>query len=1441
MGKSQVNKMTRLFIVFALMLTLLAPALSPSVAHAASGTTYYISSSEGNDNNNGTSESSPWQSLDKVNSQKFQAGDKVLFKAGDVWNGSIKLRNTSGTKDAPIVFDKYGSIDVNVRPIINGNGTTTTEESAIVKNYTSIKDKTLSAVIDVVDGSYLQFHNFELTNKNPNVVSQRAGINIRTTSTNTTQWEANQHRGIVITNNYVHDVDGNPTGWKVGSGGILILGNITDVLIDSNIVKRVDIEGIRNAGLYKEGDIDANFPRRFENVIFSNNYVEDTQGDAFVMSNVGTNGRMEYNTVVRHSNKNVGNVNYAGLWVIGVKDMTIQYNEVYGGVFGYNDGQAFDIDMFSEGTLYQYNYSHSNRGGFILFMHSSTNSLVRYNVSVNDGDGRYIFHYLPTTKSAAPVIHNNTFFTDSHINTKLVSDPGKYLRMYNNIFYSKANTTFGQTQFAAGSEVKNNIFYPGNGYQDANLTNLSLQDNLFVSPQFARAGEEPKDIVGLGSFDVEKLNGYKLLSGSPAIDAGLDMSGIAPSVWSAATKDFFNNPLTDKVDIGAHEYSNDAPTNINPEVMPASITLDQSELVFTAAKYGATVKANVLPTAATFNGVKWSSSNPAIAAVDANGYVTAVSAGNAVITAESVVDSTVKATIAVTSVTPAAGHVLKMKFENNVLDESPYNIPLTSFNNLSYVKGPGIAGKAINLNPTESGQSYISAGKPSNLQFGANQNFTVSFWMKSDGQNGADTTIISNKDWASGANQGWIIGMYQGNLIWNYKGSSKDRLDFKPTVVKVGDNEWHHIAISHNRTGDAVFYVDNKQVKTISIANAGNIDTTLPINIGADGKGNLAYKGLLDEMNVYNTALSATEVATLYQSYFAQPGDRSVLQELIDEAQVVYDAAVEGTKPGQYPVAAKAELQKAIRVAQDVHDDQAAAPEVIDAAGVTLNRAVSVFETTIIIAKFTNYIIASDDALLSDSKNTVQLRIDGQMNDDSKISNPDYYKAQYIADHAGAVIDQETGKLTFNGDLSTVNEINVSAEIKEYTNLVYSESFEKGLGEFVTEQSPPTAGAGPVVTNKVSYHGNSSALYNEPPAIEKTFAPNQQGIVTMMLYDDGTKAGATRAVAHVGNLRTNLLVAMGVFYDGGSTGNKDNYSVRASNSATAWEDTGIVRTVGWHELKWDYTSGTDLKMYIDDQLVKTTTAIKSFDRINLAFVWDKANGRTFAFDNIKYAANGEKTTVTTDALKIAIDKPKALSTTLTGSKSVEQGSTFTVKYGLSDVRQSFYSQEITLNYDANLYEFTGVSSLVGDRITILQPDEQKAGEIRLVIASLGEGNEISADAEILGLMFKAKPLSVTKTGIIAITFAELGNAQGDDIVAELSSLSVEVTAKKTGVPGDLNNDEKVTVGDLAMIAAHYGKDHTDANWINIQQFDVNYDGKIDIEDLAIIAQTILLN
>ncbi|WP_139997512.1 family 43 glycosylhydrolase [Paenibacillus paridis] len=62
---------------------------------------------------------------------------------------------------------------------------------------------------------------------------------------------------------------------------------------------------------------------------------------------------------------------------------------------------------------------------------------------------------------------------------------------------------------------------------------------------------------------------------------------------------------------------------------------------------------------------------------------------------------------------------------------------------------------------------------------------------------------------------------------------------------------------------------------------------------------------------------------------------------------------------------------------------------------------------------------------------------------------------------------------------------------------------------------------------------------------------------------------------------------------------------------------------------------------------------------------------------------------------------------------------------------------------------------------------------------------------------------------------------------------------KPVLTGDMNTDGKLTIGDLAIVAASYGKSQASPDWISVQKADINHDGIIDIADLAYIAKSII--
>jgi hypothetical protein len=82
------------------------------VAMPGWATEYYVSSSGGNDANNGTSAATPWQTFggvgNHINAGTFREGDVIYLKRGDTWNEQL-IPPSAGTLGSPIQFDAYGA------------------------------------------------------------------------------------------------------------------------------------------------------------------------------------------------------------------------------------------------------------------------------------------------------------------------------------------------------------------------------------------------------------------------------------------------------------------------------------------------------------------------------------------------------------------------------------------------------------------------------------------------------------------------------------------------------------------------------------------------------------------------------------------------------------------------------------------------------------------------------------------------------------------------------------------------------------------------------------------------------------------------------------------------------------------------------------------------------------------------------------------------------------------------------------------------------------------------------------------------------------------------------------------------------------------------------------------------------------------------------------
>jgi len=76
---------------------------------------YYIDAVNGNDGNDGKTPQQAWKTLNNINNTTINAGNKILFRVGQKWQGQLNIKN-SGTAENPITIGSYGE---GAKPIIS--------------------------------------------------------------------------------------------------------------------------------------------------------------------------------------------------------------------------------------------------------------------------------------------------------------------------------------------------------------------------------------------------------------------------------------------------------------------------------------------------------------------------------------------------------------------------------------------------------------------------------------------------------------------------------------------------------------------------------------------------------------------------------------------------------------------------------------------------------------------------------------------------------------------------------------------------------------------------------------------------------------------------------------------------------------------------------------------------------------------------------------------------------------------------------------------------------------------------------------------------------------------------------------------------------------------------------------------------------------------------
>ena len=135
--------------------------------------------------------------------------------------------------------------------------------------------------------------------------------------------------------------------------------------------------------------------------------------------------------------------------------------------------------------------------------------------------------------------------------------------------------------------------------------------------------------------------------------------------------------------------------------------------------------------------------------------------------------------------------------------------------------------------------------------------------------------------------------------------------------------------------------------------------------------------------------------------------------------------------------------------------------------------------------------------------------------------------------------------------------------------------------------------------------GNSFFAGAEQTALVWSNDEVLNGVITVWYYDTmKTTSGVTLHVAFVESSDApGKMAGIGI----NSRQNANQYMMRYPGAGN-YKATGVARSEGWHEFKWDCSDGKSMKMYIDGKLINTATDITSFDKLTFGDDWTNPAG-----------------------------------------------------------------------------------------------------------------------------------------------------------------------------------------------------------------------------------------
>jgi hypothetical protein len=518
-----------------------------NAAIAVMGATAYYVSPTGSDTNNGTSPSTPWQTIARVNQQVYGPGDSINFQGNASYSGSLLFgAQDAGTAANPITVTSYGTGTATIQAgtgvgiLVQDTGGFTISNLDITGSGISTNlDYGIHVLDDLSTGTVFQHVYIDHVN-----VSGFGNYGLVLDCPSSTSG----YQDIQITYSQLH---GNLYGGMITFAPYYYNHSITTEFIQGFYMGHVDAYN-------NPGSASSPLP----------------SGNGLLVA--GVNGGLVERCEAHDNGGPNARGNVGGVYVANSTGVVVQYNEAYNNRTGTaEDGDGFDLDWDTISCTLQYNYSHDNDGvGFLLIgnnaFHQSyppqTGNTVRYNISENDARKNNYGSISVVGPVDNAEVYNDTIYlspasSGSPTCVAFYNWTGSSVHFRNNLFQVTGGLNLVNTN---GTQVGTDLLFQGNDYYSSGTSfhiNYDGVDYSSLTTWRTNTGQEqlngsnvgfsvnpklsdPGQGGTIGNADqLDTLTAYKLQSSSPVRNAGLDLMVLFDI--NPGTHDFFGHPIPD--------------------------------------------------------------------------------------------------------------------------------------------------------------------------------------------------------------------------------------------------------------------------------------------------------------------------------------------------------------------------------------------------------------------------------------------------------------------------------------------------------------------------------------------------------------------------------------------------------------------------------------------------------------------------------------------------------------------------------------------------------------------------------------------------------------------------------------------------------------------------------------------------------------------------------